>query len=590
MALLLALWVLAGTCGLASPEASSEEPAPAAEGEAGLTEAPEEIPEAPEEAFESVWIEPGNTDAAIREGGWYLRGPEANYYSDRGIRRVTGAGETLLSGDDARNLNLAEGWLYYTLGERVYRIPEAGGQREEVFAFRAEIGQLYVLGRTLRFLAGGGAYTYDMDTEALTALPAPDGVRGLIPTPWGDLYLTGEPLDRTLWAGDTPLVSGVEQLRRDGDRLVLVLEGQTLQCDLADIFARRQLSPASYRDGGEGAWLDGSSEEEQLRAEAAYYASDAWAALEARLTLSLDGAEGESGVLASTAQGSGTLTLDQKNIVLRARQMGEVTWTPLEDVMSWGCDDAAYAADAPWAVTITAEDGTVSQGVFLAGKTYRGVPYAQPVYNSGYVGWNLSLDDFAAEVEDPDSRFYSERSSFTRDAPCYGSDCSAFVSWAWATERRKTIVTITQSDSVYLGRELTMLRVGDVLDDPTEHAALVTDIGYDAEGHIVAVEITEQIPGKLRTVCYGEVFPGRTYRYRGTLALLQSYYLDGGYGIYRRDMAGAVPFRAYRCVDVGEGEPLPLWDETPALIREERRMDAVRALQSAVGIAGSGPV
>ncbi|MCD7749926.1 MAG: S-layer homology domain-containing protein, partial [Oscillospiraceae bacterium] len=159
-------------------------------------------------------------------------------------------------------------------------------------------------------------------------------------------------------------------------------------------------------------------------------------------------------------------------------------------------------------------------------------PYSQAV-STGYVGWDLTLADFLEAVSDSSSVFYSSYSTYSRTAPYYGSDCSGFVSYAWDLPYRCTCRSLLTFSS-YIGTDIQKLQVGDAINNPSSHVMLVTDIGYDSDGNIVSVEITEQTPCKMRVTCYGEAIEGKTYDKITTLSTLTSYYLNRGYAIYRR--------------------------------------------------------
>ncbi len=530
------------------PETEAE---PEEEAVPEAAEEPTDEPEPTTEPEERGWIEPGNTDAEITGGGRYLPAENGLYYSDGGIWLDTDSGTRYLSGDDARNLNLSDGRLYFTVGGSVRRIPADGGAAETVYDFGTVIKQLYVMGAELRFLADGCAYSYDMQTGELSALEAPENAATLIPTPAGNVYLTGEPFCYTVWAGTERLCGNAEQCSRDGDWLVLVTGGETVQASIADAFAGA-FSVQPYRLHEDMLYENGLSDERQLENEAAYLQSEAYAMMQDGLTVQTDGAyTSVNKNIASTAYTDGSLTADQKNMVLRARQMAEVKWTPLSRVYSWGGDDSNYVSNnTGWGSKVTATDGTVTYGYFAAGKTYQGVPYSQAVY-TGFVGWTASIETFVEAVNDSSSKFYTEYSHYSRTAPYYGTDCSAFVSWAWDLSTRCTCTSMLRYSS-YIGKSLSSLRIGDSLNNPNSHVVLITDIGYDADGNVVAVEITEETPCKMRVTCYGELIPGKTYQYTGALSYIERNYFNGGYSIYRRAAGGNVSFRESTAVELKE--------------------------------------
>ncbi len=179
-----------------------------------------------------------------------------------------------------------------------------------------------------------------------------------------------------------------------------------------------------------------------------------------------------------------TLSPGVENIVKRAYQLTDIQWTPEKDLTGWG--------------------GSV---VYRAGRTYTGLPYGQPVY-TGYVPYDVSLSEFAAAVRDPDSRLYSEYSTYNKIAPCYSIDCSAFVSWAWGLPFRQTTATLSSYAEVLWDHPFEQMEVGDAFCKPGSHVVLVTALRHDRQGTIVSVEIAEaavHAQGSLcRRVWFGE--------------------------------------------------------------------------------------
>ena len=506
---------------------------------------PEELP------AELPWTEPGNRDEEITAGGRYLLTDDCLYYSDGGIWCDRNGSTSFITTDEGMNLNLSDGWLYYTLSGEVRRVSAAGGAEETVYSFGPVIDQMYVMGSELRFLSGGDVYSYRMSEDVLLTCEAPEDVKKLIPTPWGNVCLTGEPFSYTVWAAGEPLCSGVGQCRRDGDWLILDMGGETWQVYLPDAFDG-VFAPEPYSLHGEMLAVNGLSDVQQLENEAAFLQSSEYAAMQDGLSMHTDGAyTATNDRIAYTAYSSSSLTTDQKNIVLRGRQMAEVKWTPVKKRYSWGGDDSSYVDNnASWGSKVTATDGTVTYGYFAAGKTYEGIPYSQAVY-TGFVGWSVSISTFVQAVNDSSSKFYSGYSDYSRTAPYYGTDCSAFVSWAWDLSTRCTCTSMLKY-STYIGKSLSSLRIGDCLNNPNSHVVLVTNIGYDADGNVNAVEITEETPCKVRVTCYGELLPGKTYQNTGTLSYIERYYFNGGYAIYRRNASGSVSFTESDAVSLVE--------------------------------------
>ncbi len=483
------------------------------------------------------WTEPGNTVAAILGGGTTLTSGSSFYYSEDGLYLDIDGSATLLADVDARNLNLSDGYLYYTVSGVVYRMDAGGSTAETVYDFGTYIKQMYVMGQELRFMAGGAAYSYDMESGELETLDSPSILKGLIPTEYGNLYLTGSVLNYTLYAEgvDSALLSGITSCYPDGDYLVVVNDDGTWQTSLSALFEGSvSLQTYSLHQSELNAAQTGLSDSEQLANEAEFLESDEYEEKQEVLEDYESTTSASSFMLASTSEVlTGSLTTNQQNIVLRAQQMAEVTWTCLETRYSWGGDNSSYvSSNSSSGSKVEATDGTITYGYFQAGKTYKGVPYSQAV-STGYVGWDLTLAEFLEAVADSSSVFYSSYSTYSRTAPYYGSDCSGFVSYAWDLPYRCTCTSLLNFSS-YIGTDIQKLQVGDAINNPSSHVMLVTDIGYDSDGNIVSVEITEQTPCKMRVTCYGEAIEGKSYDKITTLSTLTSYYLNRGYAIYRR--------------------------------------------------------
>ncbi len=524
-----------------------------AEEEIASLEAANAVAEPEEEPAERPWVQPGNTDVEILGGGRFLRDGGTLYFSDGGIWASENGAERLVSGEEGGSLNLMDGWLYYTADGNVRRVPASGGSAETVYVFGEAIKQMYVMGDELRFVSNGSVYSYDMTVGELASLEAPAGVLGLIPTPYGNLYLTGSVLDYTLWAGMNPVLSDVEQCWTDDGWLVLVTDGRTMQTTLEELF-EGSVSLQDYSLHRDELVGNGLSDEQQLANEAAFLQSDEYAMMQDGLSFHADGAYTATNNKIATVA---SLDANQENIVKRSRQMAEVYWTPLAWRYAWGGDNSSYVNNNRGGKVYDV-NGDLTWGYFQGGKTYQGIPYSQAVY-TGYVGWSISIDDFVAAVSDTSSKFYSGYSTYSQTAPYYGSDCSGFASWAWDLPYRCTCTSL-KTYSTYIGSSLSQLRVGDVLNNPNSHVVVITNIGYDASGNINAVEITEQTPCKMRVTCYGELFPGKTYENTGNLSYITSYYLNGGYGIYRRNYSGSVKFTESNAVSLQESgyAPAPL--------------------------------
>ena len=196
-----------------------------------------------------------------------------------------------------------------------------------------------------------------------------------------------------------------------------------------------------------------------------------------------------------------------QNIVKRAYQMTEISWTPQRDLVAW--------------------DGLFT---YEAGVTYKGLPYGQP-RDGCYIPWELDYQGFLAVVADPDSKMYTERASFVADAPYYSCDCSSFVCWAWQLEDHRLTQHVPDLVEELTGAAYTDVQVGDVLWYALHHTLMITDILYNADDEMIAVEISESSAKRAAQFCAARVWFGEGYD--RSLADFQEKYFTGGYVLYR---------------------------------------------------------
>lgn len=513
-----------------------------------------------------VWQTPASADVDILSGGTMLSDGSAFYYVSDGIWCEVGGETRQLTSESGGNLNLYDGWLYYTSPQAVRRISLADGTVETVYDC-AGIDQLYVIGRAFLYLADGCVYTYDSTNGALVRLDAPENTAGLIPTQYGNIYLTGDVFDRSVWVNGSVAFEGVTSCYTDSGYLV-VNRDSTYQIALETLFAGgREL--AAYSLHADMLNVPQMTDEEAMAAEAAYFESDQYAAIEALeednsggvATYALDGAAASSVYITAQQLALSQDNMNTYNITRRARQQAEVEWTPLRDRYAWGA--RSYHAER----TVTSLSGKTTN-YFVAGETYRGIPYSWPLSTTAhpgvtYVGWQVSVSEFVGYVNDTGSRFYSGYSDYYQTAPYYGSDCAAFVSSAWNLPYRCTCSSLV-AYSTFIGSNINQIQLGDCLNKTTEHVVLVTDIAYDYYGNIVSIEITQQTPLMMKVTNYGQRIPGKTNSgiiQCDDLSAVQRYYLNNGYYIYRRNYSRSVSYTPDNAVPLAEDG----WLQAPAL-------------------------
>ncbi len=459
----------------------------------------------------------GNSDLNIQNGGIMLTSGDTFYFSLEGgiFAEEDGSVRPLCAGD-AKNLNQYKGYIFFTVSNAVYKVPEEGGDAELVFTAQNPIKQMYLRSGDLLFISGGKVYELLKGQAEAFELGAPENTLGLIPTQYGNLYLTGSPFDFTVFAEATEVLHKVSSCYTDSGYLAIAIDNQNYQLELSALFKgfeqNTDLQPFSLHGTVQLMELLGPDDENAVSEDNENTAlTQDFAGIlreaglkEAEATLmtsdynmgDIDPAASQEPLIPPVSQG-------QVNIVKRARQLHEIKWTPLEDRYQWGY-----------------------KGVFKAETTYTGIPYGQPVNTNGYIGYGVSLQSFAEAMLDNTSRFYTGYSTYNKISPTFSTDCSGFVSYAWNISQRKTTYSLPQVAERVGNQSIYALQVGDCLNKSISHVVLVAELAYDAEGKVTSVTIMEQTPVITKLTKYGEGS-------NRSLASLQSYYLDGGYVIYR---------------------------------------------------------
>ena len=536
----------------------------------------------------ALGTEPSDMLAA---GGRRVQAGERIYYVDDAdgcVYDLDRPDAPVLQGPAAK-LNYADGQLYYARpgAERfdlcVFDL-EAGTETVLLRGFAGSPGQLWLVdGDRLVFSADEAVWQLPLQGGEPELLLRAEGLWSFVPTGCGLIYALGSLFDCDLYADGRLVARHVSDytLRRDiGEGLlVYTQDGRCLQQELAGVFAGDAV-PGAFA-GAPAAETDPVAlpltEAEALRAEQAEAER-----LQAELAdiLALPENRGPSAAPAAAPPSAATLdandpelpadlqpgdwaeTVDfvespaaptavfsgealraplstgQQNIVKRCRQMLNIKWTPRKGVGGWGYYDSSYNLRI----------------YYQAGVTYTGLPYGQCVKGS-YVPWSTSLTQFINAVNDPNSKMYTTRNTYSRGSQYYGTDCSGFASWAWQTNSRKVCTTMWTSDVSYkVSRSYTDSQVGDCYIS-SYHVVVVTDITYNWDGSIGSIELSEANPTTGHNGC------SYTTRYTGTAALqrMQKTYLNGSYSIYRRnaDALSAITY-THECVVPLEGDVCPI--------------------------------
>ena len=481
-------------------------------------------------ALGSAW-EQGNSDLNILNGGVMLDAGDDFYFVQDGI--FVKRGETLraLSADSAKNLNLYDGYLYYTLGYEIRRVPADGGKAETVFTADAEITQLYLVNGEFLYLSGGAVYEKRGGGGSTPISPVSD-VKGFIPTQYGNIYLTGKALHYELWAGGSKILSDVSSCYTDSGKLAVqignknymaelegLFDGFDAVSDLKDFNIHGTVSLYSLLSPDDENAISENNDNNELQVDFKALLREAGLSDSKASLMEETNAVNAAVVVPELSEG-------QKNIVKRARQLTEIKWTPLEDITQWGY-----------------------YGTFKAETTYTGIPYGQPVNTNGYIGYGVSLEAYASAVLDNTSRFYTTYSTYNKIAPVFSTDCSGYVSYAWGLTTRKTTYSLMDVADKVGDQSVYSLQVGDCLDKSSSHTVLISALSYDANGSIIGLQVMEETPVITRVTNYGA---GQSK----SLASFQAYYLDGGFVIYRSPGRDSVTYTPSPLVPL-DGESVP---------------------------------
>ncbi len=483
-------------------------------------------------------------------GGRQVLVGELQYYiddADGSVYELSRPDQVVVEGPVA-GLNYADGVLYYArLREADFALCafdlEAGTERVLLKTFSGSVRQLYLVNdKALEFSTGDEVWSFSLTDGTCTLLLTAPELWSFVPTGCGLIYATGSLFDYTLFANGQLLARHVQDYTvrfdlKDG-ALVYTCGGDDYQMDLS----------AAFGGTGEVRAYDGYPfiPEEECGEEEAWewYVPSPGTGITRSVSGYVTEAEAYSRGKVALFPKDGLLRMQAKegtlNIVRRARQMLNIQWTPVGDVGfgGWGYTDLSYDL----------------QIFYEPGVTYRGLPYGQAM---SYVPWNTSYYGFLNSVRDVNSKLYNERCTYKRGSQYYGTDCSGFASWAWATTvngtstpQRKTCSSMMAwNNTSKIGRSYSQIQVGDALIS-SAHAVLVTDVAYNLDGTMTSIEISQANPtSAYNGCCYST-------RYTGSAALQRlntNYFVKGSYSIYRNKARDSVTYTHDCCVPV-EGD------------------------------------
>lgn len=454
----------------------------------------------------------------IAGGGRIVSTQEKTYFLNESGQLI--CDEEVIAEGNLSCLNIVENDAYFVRqdesGVSLTKLSLVDGAETEITSINdASVKEMYVVnGSDFCFLTDDGIELYSSSENNWSELQDGQDIFSFVPTAYGVIYATGTLFHYDLHGAGKLIESDIDGYYVDenlnGGSLVFTKAGNTYQVTLNSLFfgdcvvtdfmgyetveAQKLLSNLESPDGD---FLQDTQK---------------------------PASRGASSIRAGNRK---TLSQGVQNIVKRAYQMTNIQWTPLANITGWN-----------------------SEMTYYAGQTYTGLPYGQPVYAS-YVPWSTSLTDFIGAVNNPNSKMYTSQSTYDSVAPYYSCDCSSFVSWAWNLNSRQTTSSIPNYATLVSNSSYTGLQVGDCFCKKLSHVVLVTDITYDDSGAINGVEISESTVNMATNYCCQKTWYGTGYSY--PLSMLQTKYIDNGYGLYRSTTRDNATYAHY-CVVPLEGD------------------------------------
>lgn len=490
-------------------------------------------------------LELGNSSSKILNGGISATYNNLHYYStNNGLLVRVDNDEQILTSDVVANINVFNGKLYYTTfedGNYVLKMSGLNCENQEIIhTSEAEIDNMYVVNdEYILYLSQSKIYKLNNNSKKLELLFSDDSIVSFIPTEYG--YIIERNVDGTnILSADNNNLFDIENYYVEDGYLIVDIEQETYQIKLCDLF-KSNFDLATYSElfclyGKYNVSELFCNEEHQcgIKREAtttednsskylktaSYDSLNEYATVGASvMSYSLATTNSVDSLYTTATYSVDNLSQGQKNIVKRARQMVEIEWTPLQDVTGWR-----------------------NQYVFMKDVTYTGVPYGWCVTRGSWVGYDITLEEFAAYVQNNSSSFYTNTAYYAAAgyiSPFYSNDCSTFLSYCWNLPNRKTTTSLVSDTKMtkVTDKDNSVLQVGDCLNAKGNHVVLITARKYNSSGELIGYDIMEQTPP--RAIKTSNV----------PLAEIDGYF-DDGYIAYRYDNRNSVTYEHYCSVPI----------------------------------------
>lgn len=425
--------------------------------------------------------------------------------------------EYLLCTDQAGNLNLSDGILYYTTtykNDSYIKVIDLKQRtlQEDYCLSGFPIKHMYLVDNDrLLFSAAGRIYRLELSDGTLSLELDCKGLFSFMPTRYGILYATGTLFDYTLYAAGNLVVERVSDYYMEDDTLVYQLDGEEYRLDAGIIFGKNFDAAhiqTAYTDECRYEYITAEEFQRQIQGIVPAEYEDNLSSVPAKAlfadtftsepVLTFQGTDygissmkNIQGTLYASASGQLTpakMTDGQKDIKERAEAIYNDVWKTQGRVRKWGTQDDYIGKNTE----------------------IHGIIYCQPMNNGRFVlaPGGMTYEEYQRERGSADSKLYSEdqkdwawrrfenedKSITIKYGPKYGCDCSTFASCCWNLEKRHTTTDIVNYGTKINGTELNFLglQVGDIINKAGDHVIVITDLAYDANGNIGRIETIEQ--------------------------------------------------------------------------------------------------
>ena len=250
------------------------------------------------------------------------------------------------------------------------------------------------------------------------------------------------------------------------------------------------------------------------------------------------------------------------NCIKRCRQLTDIKWTPLLDIPRWSWQTGGRLANGH------CDD---LEDVFKAGVEYTGIPYARANkgsadygYTNFWVGLNVDFGAFVTAVRERNSVMKESVFSLTSKWACmYGVVCSTLASYAYNISYKATSTLPSVSGMTKIGdlvadgarMDASLIKLGDMIIEASNHVGVITDIVTDASGNVTAIEVSEATTaGNGNLSRQGTQFGGLCRRKGWSVDEFFSWWKN--YSIYRYAYINSIPYTPSPYVNVGDELPM----------------------------------